>query len=210
MVLRTITTTLWGRCLRIPRCGSRRSKASWSRRAWSIPPRSTRGSRPSRPASAPTTAPGSWRGPGSIPTSGSGCSPTARGAIAEMDLLGIAGAAHRRGGEHADGAQPRRLHLVLLLPLAAARAAAALVQVGALSLARRHRSARRAQGVRRRARSRRRGPGLGQHRGGPLPGPAGASAGHRADERGRARRTGHPRRHDRRRARARAAPGERP
>ena len=42
MPTRTITTTLWGRCLPIPRCGSKRSKASWSKRAWSIPPRSTR------------------------------------------------------------------------------------------------------------------------------------------------------------------------
>ena len=33
---------------------------------------------PSRPGSVPTTAPGSWPGPGPIPASGSDCSPTVR------------------------------------------------------------------------------------------------------------------------------------
>ena len=47
-------------------------------------------------------------------------------------------------------AQSRRLHIVLLLSLAGARPAARLVQVAALSLARRHRSARRARRIRRR------------------------------------------------------------
>ena len=113
---------------------------------------------------------------------------------------GHAGAAHGGGREHADGPQPRRLHAVLLLSLAAARAAAALVQVGALPLARGDRSARRAARVRRRARPRRRGAGLGQHRGDPLPGPARATRRHRRTERGRAGGAGDARRHDRRRA----------
>ena len=47
-------------------------------------------------------------------------------------------------GEHAVGAQHGRLHAVLLLPVGRARPAAALVQVGALPLAHRRRSARRA------------------------------------------------------------------
>ena len=62
-----------------------------------------------------------------------------------------------RQGEHMvvventpDAAQPRRLHLVLLLSLAGARPAAGLVQGGALSLARGDRSPRRPGGVRRR------------------------------------------------------------
>ena len=55
-----------------------------------------------------------------------------------------AGRAHGRGREHAEGAQPGRLHAVLLLSLAGARSAAGVVQIGALSFARGDRSARRA------------------------------------------------------------------
>ena len=55
-----------------------------------------------------------------------------------------------RAREHAEAAQHGRLHAVLLLPVAGARPAAGLVQVGALPLARGHRSARRADRFRRR------------------------------------------------------------
>ena len=53
------------------------------------------------------------------------------------------GRAHAGAGEHARGAQHGGLHPLLVLPVAGARPAAGLVQVGALPLARRHRSARR-------------------------------------------------------------------
>ena len=65
-------------------------------------------------------------------------------AIAELGYTRRPGRAHGRRREHAEGAQPGRLHAVLLLPVAGARPAAGLVQVGAVSLARRDRSARRA------------------------------------------------------------------
>ena len=55
------------------------------------------------------------------------------------------GRAHRGAGEYAEAAQHGRVHAVLLLPVAGARPAAGLVQVGALPLARRQRSARRAR-----------------------------------------------------------------
>ncbi len=69
-------------------------------------------------------------------------------------LFRPSGRAHGRGREHAGAAQSRRLHPVLLLPLAGARPAAGLVQVAALSLARGDRSARRARRIRRRAAAR--------------------------------------------------------
>ena len=56
------------------------------------------------------------------------------------------GRAHGRRGEHARPAQHGRVHAVLLLSASRAGAAAGLVQVRALSLARRVRSARRAEG----------------------------------------------------------------
>ena len=72
-------------------------------------------------------------------------------AIAELSYAG-------RQGEHIVAlentpthAQHGRLHAVLLLPVAGARPAAGLVQVGAVSLARGVRSARRAARLRRRA-----------------------------------------------------------
>ena len=92
-----------------------------------------------------------------------------------------AGRAHGGGGEHAEGAQPGRLHAVLLLSVAGARPAAGLVQVRALSLAAGDRSARRAARVRPRAAGGRRGARLGQHGGAALPGAAGAAGRHARD-----------------------------
>ena len=81
--------------------------------------------------------------------------------------------------------------LVLLLSVAGAGAAAGLVQVGALPLARGDRSARRVARVRARAAGGRRGARLGQHGGAALPRAAGASGGHRKAERGGTRGAGH-------------------
>ena len=61
------------------------------------------------------------------------------------------------GGEHGQGAQRHRLHALLLLPEDAAGHSAGLVQGAGLPLAHRHRSARRAGRVRRRAAEGRRG-----------------------------------------------------
>ena len=58
-------------------------------------------------------------------------------AIAEMGYGGARGPPPRRGGEHARGPQRRRLHAVLVLPVAGARPAAGLVQVARVPLARR-------------------------------------------------------------------------
>src|SRR5262249_4365804 len=95
-------------------------------------------------------------------------------------------------------AQPRRLHALLLLPVAGARAAAGLVQVGPLPLARRRRSARRPRRLRRRAAGGDRDPRLGLDGRDPVPGPAHAPGRHRRLERGAARRARHRRLDDRR------------
>ena len=79
-------------------------------------------------------------------------------------------------------------------------ACASLVQVATLSLARRHRSARRPCRVRRRAAEGDPHPGLGFDRRGPLPRRADAAGRHRGLERGCARRPRHARFDDRRRA----------
>ena len=76
-----------------------------------------------------------------------------------------AGRAHGRRGKRTQGAQPDRLHAVLLLSVAGSRASAGLVQVRALSLARRHRPARHPARVRDAAGGRRRSARLGQHGG---------------------------------------------
>ncbi len=64
-------------------------------------------------------------------------------AIAELGFGGRGGD-YIGGGEHAQRPQPRRLHFVFLLSVGGVGAAAGLVQVGGISIARRHRSARRA------------------------------------------------------------------
>ena len=71
-------------------------------------------------------------------------------AIAELDYSRPPGRAHGGGREHARPAQHGRVHAVLLLSASGARAAAGLVQIRALSLPRRLRSARRAAGFWRR------------------------------------------------------------
>ena len=58
-------------------------------------------------------------------------------AIAELGYGGMQGEHMVVAREHAEAAQPGRLHAVLLLSVAGARTAARLVQVGAVSLARR-------------------------------------------------------------------------
>src|SRR5262249_54036634 len=74
-----------------------------------------------------------------------------------------------------------------------------LVQVGALSLARRIGSARRARRLRRHAAGRDRDPRVGFHRRDPLHGAADAAGRHRGLERGAAGRAGHAQRDDRHR-----------
>ena len=56
-------------------------------------------------------------------------------AIAELGIRRPARRAHGGGREYAHGAQPGRLHAVLLLSVAGAGSAAGLVQVGAVSFA---------------------------------------------------------------------------
>ena len=113
------------------------------------------------------------------------------------------GRTHGRGREHPGGAQPDRLHLVLLLPVAGPRSAAGLVQVGALPVARGHRSARPAGRVRHAPAGGRGGPRLGQHRGAALHRAARASGRKRRAERRGTGRARHARRDGRRRARSR-------
>src|SRR5215471_15743295 len=100
--------------------------------------------------------------------------------------------------EQRGGPQRDRMHAVLLLPVAAARAAAGLVQVGRLSIAHRGRSARRAARARPCHRRQHRGSRLGQQRRVAIPRAAPASVRNRSAERGRARGTGDARRDDRR------------
>ena len=109
-----------------------------------------------------------------------------------------------RAREHARGAQPRRVHAVLVLSVGGTRTATCLVQVGAVPLPGRDRPARRVGRARRGGAGRPRGARLGQHGGDPLHGPARASERDGGHDRGRARRARHPRRDDRRRARAAA------
>src|SRR5262249_45462238 len=85
----------------------------------------------------------------------------------------------------------------LLLPVAAARPAAALVQIRTLPVPRRHGPPGCAEGIRRRPRRGGGGPCLGQHLRNPISGSAGTSTGDREDERAGARIPGHPRLDDR-------------
>src|SRR5712692_2828840 len=78
------------------------------------------------------------------------------------------GRGHAGRREHACNPQPRRLHLVLVLPDTGARPAAGLVQIGALPRPRRARPARGVEGIRTRAAGRDRSAGVGQHRGAAL------------------------------------------
>src|SRR5262249_58597478 len=76
---------------------------------------------------------------------------------------------------HSEGAQPGRLHIVLLLPVAGARVTAGLVQVGAVPVTRSDRSPWRSARVWNRTGRRCRNPGVGQHSGDPLPRIAGTA-----------------------------------
>ena len=110
--------------------------------------------------------------------SAAGCCEDATAAIALARLHRPPGRAHGGAGEHAGHAQHGRLHALLLLSVDRARAAAGLVQVAALPLARRHRSARRARRVRRDAARGDEDPRLGFHRRDPLPRGADAAGRH--------------------------------
>ena len=104
-----------------------------------------------------------------------------------------------RDREHAEDPQHGRVHAVLLLSVGSARAAAGLVQVGALPLARGQGSARRACGFRRDAAEGDRNPRVGFDRRDALSRAADASRRHRRLERGEARLDRHARQHDRHR-----------
>ena len=90
-----------------------------------------------------------------------------------------AGRAHGRRREHSEAAQPGRLHVMLLLPVAGARAAAGLVQVGAVPFASRNRSARCSARVWNGAGRRSRDTGVGQHGRDPLSRAAGTAGRYR-------------------------------
>ena len=115
----TITTT--------PSCPRRRSacarwRASSSRRATSIPPRSTSSSRRTRRGSARTTGRGSSPSRGPIPTTAAGSSRTAAAAIGSLGYTGRQGENLLAVENTPRGPQHGRLHAVLLLPVAGARA----------------------------------------------------------------------------------------
>ena len=101
-------------------------------------------SRPTRPRSDRATARASSPRPGPIRPSAQALLDDATPAIAALGYASRGRRASRRGREHAAAPQHGRLHAVLLLPVGSARAAAGLVQVRALSLARGERPARRA------------------------------------------------------------------
>ena len=103
----------------------------------------------------------------------------ATAAIGELGYTGSQGEHMMVVENGTEGAQPCRLHVVLLLSLAGSRFAAGLVQVRALSLARGDRPARRATRVRARAAGGCRSTRLGQHGGSALPGFTRAAGGHR-------------------------------
>ena len=87
-----------------------------------------------------------WADPGLSGAPAQGCDAGHR----RNRLCRTPGRAHRRARKYAEAAQHGRVHIVLLLPVAGAGTAAGLVQIGALSLARGLRSARRAGRFRRR------------------------------------------------------------
>ena len=115
---------------------------------------------------ARTTAPGSWPGRGSTRRSRSGCSPTGRRPPAELGIAGAEGD-NVRVVENTDARpQPRRVHAVLVLPVAPARRAADLVQELRLPRSRAVAEPRAVlRRVRVRARRRRRDPRVGLQRG---------------------------------------------
>ncbi len=129
---------------------------------------------------------------------------------------GAARARHRRaarrahGGrrEHRQDPQRRRLHALLLLSVAGARAAAGLVQEPAVSFAHGEGAAGGARRVWRGTRPVGRGARVGLERGDPLPRPADAPQGHGGHGRGRAREARHARLDDRRGDRRAAAEGD--
>src|SRR6185369_1070999 len=109
------------------------------------------------------------------------------------------GSAHGGAGEHAGNPQSRRLHALLLLSAASPGPASRLVQVGAVPLARRARSAWRPEGVRARAAGACKDPGLGFDGGGALSRRARAARRYGEAERGATGCSGDARFHDRRR-----------
>ena len=121
-----------------------------------------RSSRPTRPRSARTTARASSPRPGPTPPSSRRCWKMPSTAIATIRPRQPRRRPSDRGREHAADPQHDRLHAVLLLPVGDARPAAGLVQGGAVPLARRQRSARRARRFRRHpaGRTRRSGSGI--------------------------------------------------
>ena len=165
----------------------------------SIRRRSTRSSRPARPRSGRITAPASSRAPGPIPSSSGGCSRTRPRRPIRSAIVSPVGS-HLIAVENTPrDAQHRRLHPVLLLSVGGAGAAAGLVQIGALPLARGDRPERRAGRFRRQPAARDRNPHLGFDRRDAVPRRADAARRHRRLERGAARRARHPRQHGRHR-----------
>ena len=113
-------------------------------------------------------------------------------AMAELGIAGAEGDNVRVVENTERRAQPRRLHAVLVLPVATARDPADLVQELRLPVPGRRRATCRAARVRHRARRRRRGAGVGLQRGDPLPRPPRPSCRHGLDDRGGAGRPRHP------------------
>ena len=143
------------------RRGCGRSKPSWPRRAMSIRRRSTRSSRRSRPGSARATAPASSPAPGPTPNSSAGCSPTRPRRPIRSAMSSPVGS-HLIAVENTPAdPQPRRLHPVLVLSVGGAGAAAGLVQIRPLPLARGDRPEGRARRFRRDPAGRDRDPRLG-------------------------------------------------
>src|SRR5690349_8058756 len=121
---------------------------------------------------------------------------------------GAAGRAHGCAGEYAGRPQHGGMHALLVLPVARARLAACLVQVGAVSFARGDRSARRARGVRRGLARRHGDSRMGFDGGSALSRAADAPCQHGHAERSGTRRSRHARFDDRHGTRARAGRSE--
>ena len=161
------TVTRTRRSLLTSHCESSRSNRSWSKRASSIGLPSMRSSTRWSTRWVRATEPAWWRVRGSIPPTRNVCSRTRRRRSPSW-VTQRPGRAHARRREHTQGAQPGRLHTLLLLSMAGAGPAAGLVQVSALSISSGHRSARHPQRVWNASRGRRRGARVGQHRGAAL------------------------------------------
>ena len=123
--------------------------ACWSTRAWSIVSRSIASSTRSRRRSVRGTARASSRARGSIRHTRRGYWRTRRPRWRSSASIGHQGEDIVALENTRENPQHGRLHAVLVLPVAAPRPAAGLVQVGALSFACGHRSPRRAERVRR-------------------------------------------------------------